>query len=327
MHLRKRVLVTGGAGFLGSFLCERLLQEDCDVICCDNFYTGPKRNIAHLLSDPAFELIRHDITFPLYIEVDEIYNLACPASPIHYQNDPVQTTKVNVHGSINMLGLAKRVKARILQASTSEVYGDPSVHPQTEDYWGNVNCIGPRSCYDEGKRCAETLFFDYYRQHKLDVRVVRIFNTYGPRMHPNDGRVVSNFIMQALTGRDITVFGAGGQTRSFCYVDDLIDGLFRMMNNPHAFTGPVNLGNPHEFTILELAEKVIRLTGSRSKIVFKPLPTDDPTQRRPDITLARQKLGWQPVIELEEGLQRTIEYFKSFAADEPSGGKPRGTVE
>ena len=327
MHLRKRVLVTGGAGFLGSFLCERLLHEGCDVICCDNFYTGSKRNIAHLLSDPAFELIRHDITFPLYIEVDEIYNLACPASPIHYQNDPVQTTKVNVHGSINMLGLAKRVKARILQASTSEVYGDPSVHPQTEDYWGNVNCIGPRSCYDEGKRCAETLFFDYHRQHRLDIRVVRIFNTYGPRMHPNDGRVVSNFIMQALTGRDITVFGAGGQTRSFCYVDDLIDGMFRMMNNPHAFSGPVNLGNPHEFTILELAEKVIRLTGSRSKVVFKPLPTDDPTQRRPDIKLARQKLGWQPVIELEEGLQRTIEYFKSFVADEPPGDKPRGTVE
>ena len=312
MHLRKRVLVTGGAGFLGSFLCERLLKEGCDVICCDNFYTGSKRNIAHLLSNPAFELIRHDITFPLYIEVDEIYNLACPASPIHYQNDPVQTTKVNVHGSINMLGLAKRVRARILQASTSEVYGDPSVHPQTEDYWGNVNCIGPRSCYDEGKRCAETLFFDYHRQHKLDVRVVRIFNTYGPRMHPNDGRVVSNFIMQALTGRDITVFGAGGQTRSFCYVDDLIDGLFRMMNNPHAFIGPVNLGNPHEFTILELAEKVIRLTGSRSKIVFKPLPADDPTQRRPDIELARQKLGWQPAIELEEGLRRTIDYFKNF---------------
>jgi UDP-glucuronate decarboxylase len=312
MHLRKRVLVTGGAGFLGSFLCERLLQEGCDVICCDNFYTGSKRNIAHLLSNPAFELIRHDITFPLYIEVDEIYNLACPASPIHYQNDPVQTTKVNVHGSINMLGLAKRVKARILQASTSEVYGDPSVHPQTEDYWGNVNCIGPRSCYDEGKRCAETLFFDYYRQHRLDIRVVRIFNTYGPRMHPNDGRVVSNFIMQALTGRDITVFGAGGQTRSFCYVNDLIDGMFRMMNNPQTFIGPVNLGNPHEFTILELAEKVIRLTGSRSKIVFKPLPADDPTQRRPDIELARQKLGWQPVIELEEGLRRTIDYFKTF---------------
>ena len=327
MHLRKRVLVTGGAGFLGSFLCERLLQDGCDVICCDNFYSGSKRNIAHLLGNPCFELIRHDITFPLYLEVDEIYNLACPASPIHYQNDPVQTTKVNVHGAINMLGLAKRVKARILQASTSEVYGDPTVHPQTEDYWGNVNCIGPRSCYDEGKRCAETLFFDYHRQHKLDVRVVRIFNTYGPRMHPNDGRVVSNFIMQALTGRDITVFGAGGQTRSFSYVDDLIDGMFRMMNNPHAFTGPVNLGNPHEFTILELAEKVIRLTGSRSKIVFKPLPTDDPTQRRPDITLARQKLGWQPVVELEEGLQRTIEYFKSFAVDEPSGGKPRSTAE
>jgi UDP-glucuronate decarboxylase len=312
MHLRKRILVTGGAGFLGSFLCERLLEEDCDVICCDNFYTGSKRNIAHLLSNPAFELIRHDITFPLYIEVDEIYNLACPASPIHYQNDPVQTTKVNVHGSINMLGLAKRVRSRILQASTSEVYGDPSVHPQTEAYWGNVNCIGPRSCYDEGKRCAETLFFDYHRQHKLDVRVVRIFNTYGPRMHPNDGRVVSNFIMQALTGREITVFGAGGQTRSFCYVNDLIEGLFRMMNNPHAFIGPVNLGNPHEFTILELAEKVIRLTGSRSKIVFKPLPADDPTQRRPDIELARQKLGWQPAIELEEGLRRTIDYFKNF---------------
>ena len=312
MHLRKRVLVTGGAGFLGSFLCERLLEEGCDVICCDNFYTGSKRNIAHLLSNPAFELIRHDITFPLYIEVDEIYNLACPASPIHYQNDPVQTTKVNVHGAINMLGLAKRVRARILQASTSEVYGDPSVHPQPEAYWGNVNCIGLRSCYDEGKRCAETLFFDYHRQHKLDIRVVRIFNTYGPRMHPNDGRVVSNFIMQALTGRGITVFGAGSQTRSFCYVNDLIDGMFRMMNNPQAFIGPVNLGNPHEFTILELAEKVIRLTGSRSKIVFKPLPADDPTQRRPDIELARQKLGWQPAIELEEGLRRTIDYFKTF---------------
>jgi UDP-glucuronate decarboxylase len=327
MHLRKRVLVTGGAGFLGSFLCERLLQEGCDVICCDNFYTGSKRNISHLLSNPAFELIRHDITFPLYIEVDEIYNLACPASPIHYQNDPVQTTKVNVHGSINMLGLAKRVKARILQASTSEVYGDPSVHPQTEAYWGNVNCIGPRSCYDEGKRCAETLFFDYHRQHKLDIRVVRIFNTYGPRMHPNDGRVVSNFIMQALTGRDITVFGAGGQTRSFCYVDDLIDGMFRMMNNPHAFIGPVNLGNPNEFTILELAEKLIRLTGSHSKIVFKPLPTDDPTQRRPDIELAQHKLGWQPAIELEEGLRRTIKYFKNFVANEPPGANPCGTLE
>lgn len=312
MHLRKRVLVTGGAGFLGSYLCERLLQEGCEVICCDNFFTGSKRNIAKLLSNPYFEMIRHDITFPLYVEVDEIYNLACPASPIHYQNDPVQTTKVNVHGSINMLGLAKRVRARILQASTSEVYGDPSVHPQTEDYWGNVNCIGLRSCYDEGKRCAETLFFDYHRQHKLEVRVVRIFNTYGPRMHPNDGRVVSNFIMQALEGRDITVFGNGGQTRSFCYVDDLIEGIYRMMNNPEGFIGPVNLGNPGEFSILELAEQVIKLTGSRSKIVFKPLPADDPTQRRPSIALARQKLGWQPSIELEEGLKRTIDYFRSI---------------
>jgi UDP-glucuronate decarboxylase len=299
---------------LGSFLCDRLIQEGCEVICCDNFYTGTKRNILHLFNNPAFDLIRHDITFPLYIEVDEIYNLACPASPIHYQNDPVQTTKVNVHGSINMLGLAKRVKARILQASTSEVYGDPSVHPQTEDYWGNVNCIGPRSCYDEGKRCAETLFFDYHRQHKLDIRVVRIFNTYGPRMHPNDGRVVSNFIMQALTGRDITVFGSGAQTRSFCFVEDMIDGIVRMMNLPPGFTGPVNLGNPHEFTILELAEKVIKLTGSRSKIVFKPLPADDPTQRRPDIELARQKLNWQPTVDLEEGLARTIDYFRNFIA-------------
>ena len=314
MHLRKRVLVTGGAGFLGSFLCERLLQDGCDVICCDNFYTGTKRNIAHLLSNPCFEFIRHDITFPLYLEVDEIYNLACPASPIHYQNDPVQTTKVNVHGAINMLGLAKRVKARILQASTSEVYGDPTVHPQTEDYWGNVNCIGPRSCYDEGKRCAETLFFDYHRQHRLNIRVVRIFNTYGLRMHPNDGRVVSNFIMQALTDRDITVFGNGSQTRSFCYVDDLIEGIFRMMNNNDGFIGPVNLGNPTEFTILELAEQVIRLTGSSSKIVFKPLPADDPTQRRPNIDLARQKLGWQPTIELEEGLNRTISYFREVIA-------------
>ena len=310
MHLRKRVLVTGGAGFLGSFLCERLIQENCEVICCDNFYTGSKRNLAHMLGNPYFEFIRHDITFPLYLEVDEIYNLACPASPIHYQNDPVQTTKVNVHGSINMLGLAKRVKAKILQASTSEVYGDPTVHPQTEGYWGNVNCIGRRSCYDEGKRCAETLFFDYHRQHHLNIRVVRIFNTYGPRMHPNDGRVVSNFIMQALTHRDITVFGDGSQTRSFCYVDDMIEGIYGMMNNADGFIGPVNLGNPHEFTIVELAERVIRLTGSRSKIVFKPLPEDDPTQRRPNIELARQKLGWQPTIELEEGLKRTIEYFK-----------------
>lgn len=312
MHLRKRILVTGGAGFIGSFLCERLLKDGCDVICCDNFYTGSKRNIAHLLSNPNFELIRHDITFPLYLEVDQIYNLACPASPIHYQNDPVQTTKVNVHGAINMLGLAKRVKARILQASTSEVYGDPTVHPQTEDYWGNVNCLGLRSCYDEGKRCAETLFFDYYRQHKLNIRVVRIFNTYGPRMHPNDGRVVSSFIMQALTNRDITVFGEGRQTRSFCFVDDLIDGIYRMMNNSDGFIGPVNLGNPNEFTILELAEKVIQLTGSSSKIVHKPLPPDDPTQRRPSIDLARQKLDWNPTIQLEEGLRRTIDYFKSF---------------
>jgi UDP-glucuronate decarboxylase len=318
MHLRKRVLVTGGAGFLGSFLCERLLQEGCDVICCDNFYTGSKRNIAHLVGSPYFEVIRHDITFPLYLEVDEIYNLACPASPIHYQNDPVQTTKVNVHGAINMLGLAKRVRARILQASTSEVYGDPAVHPQTEDYWGNVNCIGLRSCYDEGKRCAETLFFDYYRQHRLNIRVVRIFNTYGPRMHPNDGRVVSNFIMQALTGRDITVFGDGQQTRSFCFVDDLIEGIFRMMNHPGGFVGPVNLGNPNEFTIRELAERVIRLTGSRSRIVFNPLPADDPTQRRPSIALAQRELGWQPTIELEEGLRRTIAYFKEFAAEPPA---------
>jgi UDP-glucuronate decarboxylase len=313
MHLRKRVLVTGGAGFLGSFLCERLLQDGCDVICCDNFYTGTKRNIAPLLSNPYFEVIRHDITFPLYLEVDEIYNLACPASPVHYQNDPVQTTKVNVHGAINMLGLAKRVKAKILQASTSEVYGDPIEHPQTEAYWGHVNPIGPRSCYDEGKRCAETLFFDYYRQHRLNIRVVRIFNTYGPRMHPNDGRVVSNFIMQALTGRDLTVFGEGLQTRSFCFVTDMIEGLVRMMNNRDGFIGPVNLGNPNEFTILELAESVIRLTGSRSRIVYKPLPADDPTQRRPDIGLARRKLDWQPTIELEEGLRRTIDYFKEFA--------------
>ena len=311
MHLRKRVLVTGGAGFLGSFLCERLLQEDYDVVCVDNFYTGTKRNIIHLLENPYFELIRHDITFPLYLEVDEIYNLACPASPIHYQNDPVQTTKVNVHGSINMLGLAKRLKARILQASTSEVYGDPSVHPQTEDYWGNVNCIGIRSCYDEGKRCAETLFFDYHRQHQINIRVVRIFNTYGPRMHPNDGRVVSNFILQALNNRDITVFGDGSQTRSFCFVDDMIDGFIRMMAADDDFTGPVNLGNPNEFTILELAEKVIELTDSRAKIVFQPLPEDDPLQRKPDISLAMQQLQWVPNVQLEEGLKRTIEYFKA----------------
>ena len=312
MHLRKRVLVTGGAGFLGSFLCERLLKENCDVVCVDNFYTGTKRNIVHLLENPYFELMRHDITFPLYLEVDEIYNLACPASPVHYQNDPVQTTKVNVHGAINMLGLAKRLKAKILQASTSEVYGDPTVHPQREDYRGNVNCIGPRSCYDEGKRCAETLFFDYRRQHKTKIKVARIFNTYGPRMHPNDGRVISNFIVQALLGRDITVYGDGRQTRSFCFVDDLIDGLFRLMNSPDDFTGPVNIGNPGEYTILELADKIITLTGAKSTIVYKPLPQDDPLQRKPDITLAREKLGWNPVTDLENGLQRTIDSFKNL---------------
>ncbi len=312
MHLRKRVLVTGGAGFLGSFLCERLLEENCDVVCVDNFYTGTKRNIVHLLDNPYFELVRHDITFPLYLEIDEIYNFACPASPIHYQNDPVQTTKVNVHGSINMLGLAKRTKAKILQASTSEVYGDPTVHPQTEEYWGNVNCVGVRSCYDEGKRCAETLFFDYYRQHALNIRVVRIFNTYGPRMHPNDGRVVSNFILQALNDEDITVYGDGKQTRSFCYVDDLIEGVIRMMNTPGDFTGPVNLGNPHEYSILELAEKIIALTGSKSKIVFEPLPQDDPLQRKPDIELARKKLKWEPRKQLGAGLKETINYFKTL---------------
>ena len=312
MHLRKRVLVTGGAGFLGSFLCERLLSDQCDVICVDNFYTGTKRNIVHLLKNPYFELVRQDITFPLYLEVDEIYNLACPASPIHYQNDPVQTTKVNVHGSINMLGLAKRLRAKILQASTSEVYGDPSIHPQPESYWGNVNTIGIRSCYDEGKRCAETLFFDYYRQHRVNIRVVRIFNTYGPRMHPNDGRVVSNFIIQALSGHDITVYGDGSQTRSFCYVTDLIEGIIRMMQAPDEFVGPVNLGNPNEFTILELAEKVIRLTGSKSKIVFKHLPQDDPTRRRPDIGLARERLGWDPQTKLEDGLIQTIDYFREL---------------
>lgn len=312
MHLRKRVLVTGGAGFLGSFLCERLLQENCDVVCVDNFYTGTKRNIVHLLENPYFELVRHDITFPLYLEVDEIYNFACPASPIHYQNDPVQTTKVNVHGSINMLGLAKRTKAKILQASTSEVYGDPTVHPQTEDYWGNVNCVGIRSCYDEGKRCAETLFFDYYRQHQLNIRVVRIFNTYGPRMHPKDGRVVSNFILQALNNEDITVYGDGKQTRSFCYVDDLIDGIIRMMNIPGDFTGPLNLGNPEEYSILELAGKIIELTRSKAKIVFKPLPQDDPLQRKPNIELARDKLKWEPRKQLEAGLKETINYFRTL---------------
>jgi len=309
MHLRKRILVTGGAGFLGSHLCERLLKEGCDVLCADNFYTGSKRNIEHLIGNPYFELLRHDITFPLYLEVDEIYNLACPASPIHYQNDPVQTTKVNVHGSINMLGLAKRIKAKILQASTSEVYGDPTVHPQPETYHGNVNCIGPRSCYDEGKRCAETLFFDYFRQHKLKIKVARIFNTYGPRMHLNDGRVVSNFIVQALRGTPLTIFGDGTQTRSFCYVDDLIEGLVRLMRTNDDVTGPMNLGKPGEFTILELAEKVIELSNSTSEVVFKKLPADDPMQRRPDITQARKILEWEPEVALEEGLKRTIAYF------------------
>ncbi|MBW1812843.1 MAG: SDR family oxidoreductase [Deltaproteobacteria bacterium] len=312
MHLRKRVLVTGGAGFLGSFLCERLLKEGHDVICLDNFYTGTKRNIIPFMDNQYFEFIRHDITFPIYIEVDEIYNLACPASPIHYQNDPVQTTKVNVHGSINMLGLAKRLKAKILQASTSEVYGDPTVHPQTEDYWGHVNTIGPRSCYDEGKRCAETLFFDYYRQNNVNIRVARIFNTYGPRMHPNDGRVVSNFITQALANDPITVFGDGTQTRSFCYVDDLVEGLMRLMNGPDEFVGPLNLGNPNEFTVLELAQKIIKLTRSTSEIVFKPIPQDDPKQRQPCIDLARDRLGWSPKVELDKGLKRTIKYFKSY---------------
>jgi len=309
MHLKKRVLVTGGAGFLGSHLCEQLLEQGNEVLCVDNLYTGSKRNILHLLDNPYFELVRQDITFPLYIEADAIYNLACPASPVHYQNDPVQTTKVNVHGSINMLGLAKRLNIKIFQASTSEVYGDPDVHPQPETYRGNVNCIGPRSCYDEGKRCAETLFFDYHRQHNLKVKVARIFNTYGPRMHLNDGRVVSNFIVQALQGNPITVFGDGNQTRSFCYVDDLIDGFIRLFDSPDDFTGPVNLGNPGEFTILELAEKVITMTGSKSEIVFKPLPADDPRQRQPDITLAKQVLGWEPKVILEKGLEKTIGYF------------------
>ena len=312
MHLRKRVLVTGGAGFLGSHLCERLLDEKCDVLCVDNFYTGSKRNIAHLLGNTYFELVRHDITFPLYLEVDEIYNLACPASPIHYQEDPVQTTKVNVHGSINMLGLAKRIKAKILQASTSEVYGDPTVHPQPETYYGNVNCIGPRSCYDEGKRCAETLFFDYYRQHNLKIKVARIFNTYGPRMHLNDGRVISNFIVQALKGKPLTIYGNGKQTRSFCYVDNLIEGLIRLMNTDDDVTGPINLGKPGEFTILELAEKVMDLTNSKSEIIFKPMQIDDPMQRKPDITLAREFLGWEPEVALEQGLKKTIAYFEEL---------------
>jgi UDP-glucuronate decarboxylase len=316
MHIQKRILVTGGAGFLGSHLCERLLQEGANVICVDNFFTGSRLNIEHLLPNSNFELIRHDVTFPLYLEVDEIYNLACPASPIHYQHDPVQTTKTSVHGAINMLGLAKRVKAKILQASTSEVYGDPAIHPQVEEYWGNVNPIGPRSCYDEGKRCAETLFFDYRRQHKMEIKVARIFNTYGPRMHPNDGRVVSNFVVQALLGRDITVYGEGNQTRSFCYVDDLIDGLVRLMGTSAEVTGPINIGNPNEFTIRELAESVIQLTGSVSRIVNRALPQDDPKQRQPDLTLAKRELGWSPQKSLKEGLVPTIQYFQKMLANE-----------
>jgi len=307
----KQILVTGGAGFLGSHLCDRLIADGADIVCLDNFFTGNKRNIAHLLQDPHFELVRHDVTFPVYLEVDEIYNLACAASPIHYQFDPVQTTKSSVHGAINMLGLAKRVKAKILQASTSEVYGDPDVHPQREDYWGRVNPIGPRACYDEGKRCAETLFFDYRRQHKLGIKIARIFNTYGPRMHPNDGRVVSNFIRQSLLAEPITLYGDGTQTRSFCYVSDLIDGLFRLMQTTDDVTGPINLGNPTEFSIAELAEKVIELTGSRSVIKKMPLPQDDPKQRRPDIDLAKATLDWEPKLSLDEGLRLTIEYFDS----------------
>lgn len=308
--LRKRVLVTGGAGFLGSHLCERLLKDGCDVVCVDNFYTGRKANIAHLMGNPYFEVIRHDVCFPLYVEVDEIYNLACPASPVHYQHDPVQTTKTSVHGAINMLGLAKRTGAKILQASTSEVYGDPAVHPQPESYWGNVNPIGPRSCYDEGKRCAETLFFDYHRQYQLPIKVVRIFNTYGPRMHPNDGRVVSNFIMQALSGKPITIYGDGGQTRSFCYVDDLVDGLVRMMDSDEAVTGPINIGNPQEISVRHLAEKIVSMCKSGSELIYVRLPEDDPLQRKPDITSASKNLGWKPSIGLEEGLRSTINYFE-----------------
>ncbi len=308
----KKILVTGGAGFLGSHLCEKLMHRGDEVICIDNFYTGSKQNISQLLDDNKFELIRHDITFPLYLEVDEIYNLACPASPIHYQNDPVQTTKTSVHGAINMLGLAKRLGVKIFQASTSEVYGDPVVHPQTEEYWGNVNPIGPRSCYDEGKRCAETLFFDYKRHHNLDIRVARIFNTYGPRMHPNDGRVVSNFIVQALRGEDITIYGKGNQTRSFCYVDDLINIIIKFMDSDNAFTGPMNIGNPKEFTILELAKLIIDITNSKSKIIYESLPIDDPKQRRPDISLAKEKYNWGPKIQLEEGLTKTINYFEKL---------------
>lgn len=312
MHLQQRIVVTGGSGFLGSHLCDCLLAQGAEVICIDNFFTGTRRNIEHLIGEKRFELIRHDVTFPIYLEIDQIYNLACPASPIHYQRDPVQTTKTSVHGAINMLGLAKRVKAKILQASTSEVYGDPSVHPQTEEYWGNVNPIGARSCYDEGKRCAETLFFDYWRQHKLRIKVARIFNTYGPRMHPHDGRVVSNFIIQALLGREITIYGDGSQTRSFCYVDDLIDGLVRLMQAGDDVTGPINIGNPVEFSMLQLAQQVLDLTGSKSRVVHKPLPQDDPKQRQPDISKAEQLLGWKPAITLQEGLKKTISYFDAL---------------
>jgi UDP-glucuronate decarboxylase len=313
--MQRRVLVTGGAGFLGSHLCARLLDEGCEVLCVDNFYTGRRQNVAALTANPGFELLRHDVTFPLYVEVDEIYNLACPASPIHYQFDPVQTTKTSVHGAINMLGLAKRIKARIFQASTSEVYGDPSIHPQPESYWGNVNPIGTRSCYDEGKRCAETLFFDYHRQHGLRIKVARIFNTYGPNMHPHDGRVVSNFIVQALSGNPITIYGDGSQTRSFCYVGDLIEAFMRLMATDDSVTGPINLGNPNEFSMLELAEEVTRITGSKSDIVFEPLPSDDPVRRQPDIRLARQLLDWAPTVSLHEGLQRTVDYFRRRLGD------------
>jgi len=312
--LRKRILVTGGAGFIGSHLCRRLVAEGNDVLCVDNFYTGTRDNVADLLENPRFELLRHDVTFPLYVEADQIYNLACPASPVHYQNDPVQTTKTSVHGAINMLGLAKRLRARILQASTSEVYGDPSQHPQAEEYWGNVNPIGPRACYDEGKRCAETLFFDYLRQHSLEIKVARIFNTYGPYMHPNDGRVVSNFIMQALRGDPITIYGDGTQTRSFCYVADLVDGLIRLMQSARELNGPINLGNPREFTMRELADTIAGLCGIEARLEFRPLPADDPRQRRPDITKARVQLGWQPTIPLEQGLPPTIDYFRRFVA-------------
>ncbi len=321
-YSKKRILITGGGGFLGSHLCENLLSKGHEVICVDNFFTGSKQNVAHLMSNPDFEIIRHDVTFSLHVEVDEIYNLACPASPVYYQFNPVQTVKTSVHGAINMLGLAKRLKAKILQASTSEIYGDPIVHPQTEDYWGNVNPIGPRSCYDEGKRCAETLFFDYNRQYDLKVKVARIFNTYGPRMQPDDGRVVSNFVVQAIQGKDITVYGDGSQTRSFCFVDDMVDGLIKLMNSRDEFVGPVNLGNPNEFTVKYLAEKVIKLSGSSSKIVFQPLPQDDPKQRQPDIALARKAIGWSPEIELTDGLKHTIDYFtKELGSKALTGGK------